>query len=140
MRRVRKEEVQIDRFVKPDALDYCLECWARVMQKDDRDLSASRMRLDDTGDPLLDERGNPIKVAYESDPYEEQRKQDMKYGEATGAVIQGMKPAHRWAIYRRCGISTLWKFPLLDFTVVLIEAEQDLRDKLKKNIATATLF
>jgi hypothetical protein len=134
MRRVRKEEVQRETWTKPDGLVHCLECWKSWMLSDDRDLSASRMRLH-AGDAQDGTSGG-----YDSNPYDEQRKADYKVGEATGAMIEDMKPAWRWALYKKCGITTQWKFPLLDFMVVLIDAQADLEKKLRNNIATATFF
>lgn len=133
MRRVKKEEVKLDHWIKPDGLAYCLDCWAAWMLSDDRDLSASRMRLHGGAD----DRGHE---GYEHDVYAEQRKADFKIGEATNAMIDGLKPAHRWAIYRRCNITTQWSFRQLDFTQVLVDAEEVLGQKLRQNIATATLF
>jgi hypothetical protein len=126
--RVKKADVKKDTFVKPDALDYCLDCWSNWMQGDDRDLSASRMKLQSG------EEGG------ERDVYDQQRIADHRIGEAAGAAIEDLKPVHRWAIYRRCGITTQWNWPNLDFTEVLPDAEDDLRKKLLKNIATGHLF
>jgi hypothetical protein len=136
MRRVRKEEVQIDAWVKPDGLNVCLECWKDWMLSDDRDLSASRMQLRGGAEDDDDQ----ARAGYDSDPYAEQRKADYKIGEATGAMIEGMKPAWRWAIYMKCSVATQWKFPQLDYLTVLAEAETCLTEKLKKNIATAIQF
>src|SRR5690349_1274664 len=91
--RVRKEDVQVDRWSKPDGLAYCLDCWKDWMLSDDRDLSASRMKLGAGSEEDQDRAG------YESDPYADQRAADMRIGEATGAMIEGLKPAWRWAIY-----------------------------------------
>lgn len=135
--RVRKEDVQVDRWVKPDGLSYCLDCWKDWMLSDDRDLSAARMKLHSPAEER-DEDGNPI--GYESDPYGDQRKADMRIGEATGAMIEDMKPAWRWAIYMKCSIATQWKFPSLNFMDVIQAAEEALTEKLRRNIATATLF
>lgn len=133
--RVRKEDVQIHPVLKQDGLSICLECWKTWMLSDDRDLSASRMRLD--GGYADEDREL---AAYESDPYEEQRRADMKVGEATGAIIEDLKPCWRWAIYRKCGISTVWNFPLVDFLSCLADAQAELESKLRVHIATATQF
>src|SRR5688572_8549753 len=99
VRRVRREDVSIHPALKPDGLSICLECWKDWMLSDDRDLSASRMKLGG-GAPEDEER-----EGYESDPYLEQRRADMKLGEATGAMIEDLKPCWRWSIYKKCGIS-----------------------------------
>ena len=132
LRRVKKEESISTAFVKPDGLATCLDCWKTWMLSDDRDLSASRMKLGGGADE------EP--VGYESDVYAEQRKADIAVGAATGAMIDSLKPAWRWAIYKKCSISTQWKFPQLNFLDVLAAAEADLENKLRKNIATATQF
>jgi hypothetical protein len=135
MRRVKKEEVKLEYWVKPDGLDYCLECWAAWMLSDDRDLSASRMKLHGGAADDDEER-----EGFERNVHEEQRLADHKIGAATNAMIEDLKPAHKWAIYRRCGITTQWKFPLLDFTEVLVIAQENLESRLRKNIVTGTLF
>lgn len=133
MRRVRKEDIQRDAWAKPDGMSVCLECWQKWMLTDDRDLSASRMKLD--ASPEDQER-----VAYESDPYADQRKADMKAGEAVNAMIDSLKPAWRWAIYRKYSISTAWNFPRLDWLSALSQALEELEKKLRRNIATAIYF
>lgn len=133
MRRVRKEEVQPYLAQKPDGLRYCLDCWKDWMLSDDRDLSAARMKLRSRDE-------NDRESGYESNPFDDQRKADMKIGEATNAMIDDLKPAWRWSLYRMCGITTQWRFPQLDFTLVVVDAENALREKLQKNIDTATLF
>lgn len=135
LRRVKRQDVQIQSFQKPDGLTVCLECWKSWMLSDDRDLSASRMRLHGGADDDKDRS-----AGYESDPYEEQRKADMKIGEATGAMIEDMKAAWRWAIYKKMGISTVWNFPSVDFLSCLADAQAELERKLRVNIATATQF
>lgn len=131
LRRVRKEDVQITAEEKPDGLALCLECWKTWMASDDRDLSATRMKLHAPADE---------REGYDRDVYAEQRAADMRIGEATGAMIEDMKAAYRWAIYKKCGISTLWRFPQLDWMTVAVDAMVELENRLRKNIATATLF
>jgi hypothetical protein len=133
LQRVRKQDAKIETFVKPDGFLTCLECWKTWMLSDDRDLSASRMKLGDG-------RDDDDHAGYESDVYADQRKADYKIGEATNAMIESMSRIYSWAIYRRCGITTQWNFPNADFIAISEQAEIDLRRKLKLNIATATLF
>jgi len=132
MRRVQKSVITIDPVIKPDGLAYCLDCWKVWMLSDDRDLSASRMKLHGGQDD------DPI--GYESNPYDDQRKADAKIGEATNTAIEDMKACWRWAIYKKCSIATVWNFPRMSFMDVLADAEVDLEKKLKINIATATIF
>lgn len=133
LRRIRKEDVTIPPAIKQDGLSVCLECWKLWMQSDDRDLSASRMKL-------RGREAGELPEGYESDPYAEQRRADMQIGEATGALIEGLKPAHRWAIYKGCGISSVWNFPSVDFPTCLAAAQAELERKLRGHIATATQF
>lgn len=135
LRRVRKEDFKADYFIKPDGLAVCLDCWKDWMLSDDRDLSASRMQLRAGEDEDRDI------TAYESNPNDEQRKDDFKVGSATGAIIsEDLNAVHRWAIFKKCGIATVWKYPNLDFMAVITEAEDDLAEKLKKNLVTANKF
>lgn len=128
--RVRKSDIQSPPYQKPNGLQYCLECWKQWMQSDDRDLSTSHMQL----------TGGDEKVAYESDVNDEQRKADGKIGAATDATIESMPRIHVWAIYRKCSITTQWNFPNASFLDVAEQAEINLTNKLKNNIATAVLF
>jgi hypothetical protein len=134
MRRVRKEDVQIAVLEKPDGLVYCLDCWKTYMQGDDRDLSASRMKLharEDDEDPP---------EGYQSDPYGDQRKADLRVGEATDAMIDSLKRISNWAIYKGCGLATAWHFPNADFGIVFATAKDELEEKLRKNIVTSHKF
>ncbi len=133
--RVRKEEVQVRQFEKPDGLAICLECWKTWMLTDDRDLSAALMKL---GTGAADEDGEH--AGYESDPYEEQRRADIKIGEATGAMIDSLKSCHQWAIRKKMGISTVWHFRSVDFLSCLEDAQTELESKLRNHVATAMKF
>jgi hypothetical protein len=135
-RRVKHSEVFTSPAVKPDGLNACLDCWKLFMSSDDRDLSASRMKF--IGSHADQDAENA--EGYTSDPFDEQRKADMKIGEATNAAIDSLKMIYRCAIYKKCGIATVWSFPNSDFMSTLLSAEEQLATKLKNNIATATLF
>ena len=132
--RVRKEDVDIPPPIKQDGLSICLECWKLWMGSDDRDLRASRMQLG-SGREDDDEL-----IGYESNPYDEQRRADMKIGEATGIMIEDLRPVRRWAIQKKYGISTVWNFPTADFLSCLADAQAELESKLRTHIATATQF
>jgi len=129
-------------FAAPDGLATCLDCWKRWMLSDDRDLSASHMKFESAEvlPDMLDADGNPIRLAYETNPYDEQMKADNAIGMATGIMIDGLNKWHRWAIHRKCAVVNVWNFPQLDYLATLIEAETELEKKLRKNIATATQF
>jgi hypothetical protein len=70
----------------------------------------------------------------------EQRRADIKIGEATNAMIDDMKPAQAWAIKKSCGITTVWNFPSVNYMATLGSAHAELESKLRRNISTATLF
>lgn len=135
VRRVRKADVKVDTWIKPDGLNTCLECWKNWMLGDDRDLSASRMLMRGGSDDAdAQARG------YENDVYAEQRKADCIVGEATNAMIDSLRQVHRWAMHKKCGIVTVWNFPGVDFMATVADAEFELEKKLRNNIATATQF
>lgn len=127
--RVRKEDIPEYKPVeKHDGYAICLDCWKTYMSLDDRDLSASRMQL--SGEA----------AAYESDPYRDQRRADIKIGEATDAMIDSLKPVESWAIRKKYGVMNVWNFPSADYVSVLLRAEDKLRELLQKNVATAVMF
>lgn len=128
MRRVRKEEVQPDRWVKPDALQVCLEHWSAWMGQSDRDLGMQQQNsLRGDGDGYGNEDTS-------------QARRENEIAEATDAMIASLRHHHRWAIFRRCGLSTVWNFPRMDLLQAILEAEEELTKKLKINVATRTLF
>lgn len=130
--RVKNADAYKVSVVKLDGLLDCLECWKLFMQKDDRDLSASRMKLMSARDD--DAQG------YERDVYAEQLQADYKIGEAVNTEINDLKAVHAWAIKKKCSITTLWNFPSVNFISALADAEAELEKKLRKNIVTATKF
>jgi hypothetical protein len=134
-RRVRKEDVTVESAPKRDGLAVCLECWRSYMNSEDKALTASRMKLEGG----LDD-SDTIPEGYESDPYGDQHKADLAIGEATNAMINDLKPAHTWAITKACGFSTVWRFPSVNYVTALAAAHAALEEKLRRHIATATLF
>lgn len=110
-----------------DAMTYCLECWKESMQKNDRDMGAKGMRL-------LSGDGD----GYGNDNAQSRR--DAEIAEATGAMIDGLSTAHRWCIYRSCSISSVWRYPHLDYLATLQDARNALAAKLLGNTATRLLF
>lgn len=130
LRRVRKENVKADTWVKHDPLDTCLDCWKRYMHGDpDRDLGAKTMN------GLVGEED-----AYGVDPAEKQQARDMRIGAATDAMIDSLKRIHIWAIYELCSIASPWHYPNADILIVGPEAMKELERKLKINVATGILF
>ncbi len=130
LRRVRKEEAKIDAWVKPDGLDACLECWKMWMSGDgDRDLGAKTM-----GGLVGNSDG------YGLDPDEEQQARDNRIGAATDAMIDSLKRIHIWAIYKSCGVGSVWQFPNADLVIVAEDARTELEAKLRKNVCTGILF
>lgn len=131
LRRVRKEDSPPAVKQDIDPLDICLSCWKMVMSGDsDKDLGAKSMRLL-SGDG--DGYGN-------SDPWDSQEKRDREIGDATDAMIDSLKPLHRWAIYKLQGVSTVWMYPNADLLQVGPAALDELRAKLRVNICTRALF
>lgn len=132
LRRVRKAEVPAQSFVKADGLDTCLACWKAWMTGDqDKDLGMKTMR---------GLSGEECEEACAPDMHEAQQDADQRIGAATDAMINSLSRIHVWAIYRMCSITSVWKFPNADLTVVATEARDELTQKLKRNICTATLF
>jgi len=131
LRRVRKEDV--DRVHKPsaDPLELCLATWTAWMQRADRDLGIKGMTL----------------ISAERDSYESESDSDSVYvkrdNEIAGAVdasISSLCTSHRWAIFRKQGVATAWRFPNLDYMAETLDATQQLENKLRVNLATRSLF
>lgn len=128
MQRFRKQDNKVDVWLKPEGLDLCLEHWALWMGKSDSDLGVQGQRsLRGDGD------------GYGNQDTSEQRRHN-EIAEATDAMIEGLSTYHRYAIYRKCSISSVWNFPNIDFPKAALEASEELTRKLKINIATRMLF
>lgn len=137
--RVRKADAQAQskaqaaHWIQPDGLDICLACWQDYMRCDDRDLGISRVHLQGS----VEEDAH---ATCESDPYAEQRKADLKIGEATDAMIDSLPRLYIWAIYKAYGIGQAWNFPHADLMVTLEEAKRELEGKLRWNALTRAKF
>lgn len=128
LRRVRKDDAKAPTWLKPDPLDYCLDCWKTWMHRTDTDLGAQTHRsLRGDGDGY----GNSETMAM---------RRDNEIAEATDAMISSLSAAHRWAVYRKCSVTSVWRFPSLDFIAAAQEACCELEKKLRLNIATRLLF
>lgn len=130
LRRVRRADVVKQAFVKPDGLEICLACWKDWMTGDqDRDLGVKTMP------GMSGEEG-----IGEVDLHEAQQEADNRIGAATDAMINSLPRIQISAIYRSCGIATMWQFPNADILTVAAEAKEELSKKLKNNVCTARLF
>ena len=130
---VKKENVTAPPAQAASGLDICLACWCDYMRTDDRDLGTSRMRLigkDDTDGVTV----------HDADPYADQRKADMKIGEATDAMIDSLPRLYIWAIYKAHGFGQVWRFAPDDFGATLAAAKVALEKKLRGNSATGVKF
>lgn len=130
LRRVRRQDVVKQAYVKPDGLETCLACWKDWMASDsDRDLGVKTMR-----GLVGDEMSESPNI------YEAQQQEDNRIGAATDAMINSLVRIQVSAIYRACGIATAWRFPNADILAVAAEAKEELTKKLKNNVCTARLF
>lgn len=120
--------VPVTPWTEPDGLDICLDRWQAWMHRSDTDLGTQTMKtLRGEGD------------GYGNDETADARRNN-EIAEATDAMIHSLSLSHRWAIRRKCGITTQWKFPQLDFMVEAIDACAELEKKLRNNVATRLLF
>ena len=128
------QPLQVDPWVAPDPLDVCLECWRAWIGRNNQDLGTQRQKLR-TDDDDKDAGNDSESVAAAA---EERRESEI--AEATDAAINDLRACDRWAIYKLCGVSTVWKFPLLDFMQTAQSAKMQIEQKLRENIATRALF
>lgn len=111
-----------------DGLEVCLACWRYWMGKYDTDLSVQTQKtLRGDGDGF----GN-------SDT--SQARRDNEIAEATDAMVMSLKTSHQWAIRRKCGVATTWRFPQLDYMTEALDACCELEKKLRGNVATRMEF
>lgn len=108
-------------------LDKCLKLWLRWQSRNDSG---------------LDWRGRSVVLESEAAASSEQLydRMDSRTAEAMDAMIGDLKPQHNWAIKKRCGLATIWRFPQLVFADELEAAEAELVAKMKKNLATYNYF
>ena len=130
--RVVKAQPKAETFIQADGLELCMECWKEYMHSDERKNAASMMKLSSGS--------NDPSNGYESDPYGDQRKADLKIGEAANAMVNSLSRIHIWAIYKGYSMGNVWNFPHADYPSTLIEAKIELEKKLRNNIATAVKF
>jgi hypothetical protein len=127
IRRVRRDEVAKSAFQKPDPYVQMMACWLDYMRTDDRDLGIGGMKLASDAEPDVN-------------VHDAQRAADLKVGEAVNAMVDSLAVLQCAAIYKSQGLSTAWRFASSNFEAVLLQAREDLEEKLKKNLATRIYF
>jgi hypothetical protein len=121
-------------------LQICMNHWRDWMQQSDRDLGA-KGQSGLAGDVQVDADGKRIGYddgAAVAEAAAARASRDIAM--ATDAMIDSLPRHFKAAIYRINNIATVWRFPNLDFATVLPQAEQELIEKLSKNIATRACF
>ena len=127
LRRVRREDVAKPAFQKPEPYTLLMACWLDFMRADDRDLGAGGMKLATDAEPDVN-------------VHDAQRLADMRMGEAVNAMVDSLSVLQRAAIYKSQGLATAWRFSASNYETVLLQAREDLEEKLKKNLATRIYF
>ena len=138
--RVMVERVlRVDPFIAPGGFQICIEHWRTWMRQDDRDLSAKGQAGLQSGADDEKHEGYDIDMAAEAAAASAARV-EREIAMATDAMINSLDRHHKAAIYRANSIASVWRFPNMDFALVLPEAEVELEKKLRKNIATRSLW
>ena len=137
--RIRKSQLDVPKVIAEDKYYYCLDCWKLFMSRDKNELNAKVMNLPDAP-PEQKCKDGKEKEAYASDSLDKQYQQDMEIGAGTSTSIHSLLPMYRWAFYKLCGIGSVWNYPNTNWTDAIVDAEKDLREKLKNNIVTEHLF
>lgn len=137
----KKEAVSVSRvdpWVQPSPLDICLGHWSDWMRQDDRDLGAkSQAGIRGGAEDGQEHEGYDCNSAA-SDAAAARASREIAM--ATDAMINSLQRDFKAAIWRRCGVASVWKFPNMDFTAVLPLAEHALDEKLSKNVATRAFW
>lgn len=115
-------------------LQICLNHWTSWMHQSDRDLGAKGQTGIRSGSD--EHEGYDDTGAGEAAAHRASREIAM----ATDAMIDSLPRHFKAAIYRCCNIASVWRFPNMDFTTTLPAAEEELREKLSKNVATRAFF
>lgn len=126
---------RIGPWVQQTPLGLCLNYWSDWMRCDDRDLGAKSQSGIRGGE---DDEHEGFDTSAASDAAVARISREVAM--ATDAMIDSLPRHYTAAIYRRCGVSSIWRFPNLDFVAVLPEAEAELTEKLKRNVATRAFF
>ena len=130
LQRVKKQDVKTDPWVRPEPLDYCLALWKEWISKGGQRSGGALVM----GGLASDTDGHGV------DLHEAQHAHDMQVGAATDAMISSLSRLHYWAIFRSCGLSSVWRFENADLVITAADAREELVLKLKKNECTRNLF
>lgn len=126
MRVARK--IEVSERQKESPLELCLAIWLQWQRRDDTCIGWHRRSAMLEGDAHADSQ-----QLYDN--------LDNNAALAVDTMISDLRPVQLiWAIRRRCGLASVWRFPSLVFADVLVDAELELEKKLKNNIATRTFF
>jgi hypothetical protein len=108
-------------------LDQCLETWIDSYRHADLDVGcgSSSRHLNSDAPPCSDHLYSNM---------------DNNVAKAVDAEVSSLPMHMRWAIQKCCGITNVWRFQSLDFEKVVVDAKQELENKLKKNLATRIFF
>jgi hypothetical protein len=117
-------------------LDICLGHWMTWMHRDDRDLGAKSQGCI---------KGEDSQEGYDTNAAADAAEMRMvcEIGAATDAMVDSLDRHFKECIYRRCGLvakHAVWRFKNINIFDTLPLAEQELAEKLKKNIATRAFF
>lgn len=120
-------KIEVGAFHARSPLDLCLDIWMQWQRRSDVGMGWHR---------------RSAMLESESSADSEQLYDDMdnNAAQAVEAMMSGLPRHLDWAIRKRCGIATVWRFPSLVFAEALAEAEAELEKKLKNNIATRNFF
>jgi hypothetical protein len=134
--------LRVDPFVELSGLEVCLGHWRSWMRQDDRDLGVKgQTGIQGGADDDQDEEHEGYDTDMSAEAAEAvAARAEREIALATDAMISSLERHHKAAIYRANNITSVWRFPNLDFTIALPEAELDLAEKLKKNVATRAFF
>lgn len=127
LRRAPKEKPANQAFGQQDPYAILMACWVDYMRVPD-------LRLSPCGMHLIGDAPPDLTVG------EAQYIADLKLGESVNAMVDSLVMIHRWAIYKSQGISTAWRFPNASYENVLLDARDELENKLRKHVATRLYF
>ena len=120
-------KIAITERQKESPLEMCLAIWLQWQRRSDMSLGWRGRSAMIESDVCADSQ-----QLYDS--------MDNNTAQAVEASVCSLPLPLLWAIRRRCGLATVWRFPSLIFADVLERAEIELEKKLRNNIATRNLF
>lgn len=130
--------LRVDPWTEPAPLDICLAHWTDWMKQDDRDLGAKSqagiLSEMSAGNGAYDGEGDSAASGAAA------ARASREIALATDAMINSLPRDYKAAIWRRCNIASVWRFPTMDFSEVLPLAEKCLDEKLSKNVATRAFW